>query len=199
MDGSRTPAAPVAEEVAMIRLFVAVPLPERIKERLALMQQGIPGAKWMAPENFHITLRFIGEVTEDLAEDIDGELAGIRAPAFDLELASVGHFGHLQKARLLWVGVERNPALQHLRDKVDRALVRAGLAPADRKFTPHVSLARIKGETGHHLANFLAEHSTFRSEPIPVRSFGLVASYLKATGAVHETVADYVLSEPVAA
>jgi 2'-5' RNA ligase len=183
----------------MIRLFVALSLPEYVEDELAGLERGIPGARWVPPENLHLSLRFIGEVRESDAEDIDALLSGIRARGFDLTFRSVGYFGTLQKAHTVWAGVERNDALNHLHDKVDRAVVRAGLPHEGRKFSPHVTLARIKGETGHHLANFLAEHGTFRLGPVRIREFSLYASFLKTSGAVYERLADYALREPALA
>jgi 2'-5' RNA ligase len=150
----------------MLRLFVAIGLPDRVRQRLTALERGIPGARWLPPENMHLTLRFIGEVNEGLAEDAASALSHVHAPAFSLTLAGVGHFGHLQRASAVWAGVEACPPLVRLRDNVESALVRAGFRPEGRKFKPHVTLARIRGETGHHLANFLAEHSTFRDGPV---------------------------------
>ena len=92
----------------MLRLFVGFGLPPELKLRLSLLSSGVPGARWVDPGNYHVTLRFIGEVDEGMASDIDAALAQIRAPRFALELAGVGQWG----MRSLWVGVERNPALK---------------------------------------------------------------------------------------
>lgn len=177
----------------MMRIFVAIPLPDEIREALAGLRRGLPDARWVAPENLHLTLRFIGEVPRPVAEDVDDALAGIDAPAFQLTLKGAGYFGPLQKARMLWIGVEENPLLVHLRNKVESALVRMGLPPDDRKFIPHVTLARIKGETGHHLANILAEHNTFRAGPIDVEEFVLYQSHTKSEGPVYEPLGAYPL------
>ncbi len=183
----------------MIRLFVALPLPHDIRLRLSTLASGVPGARWVAPENFHLTLRFIGEVPRSTAADIDDMLAGVRAPAFDMTLGGVDHFGPLRKARALWVGVQRNAALQHLHDKIESAVVRAGLPRETRKFVPHITLARIKGETGHHLANFLAGNSLFRAGPIEVDRFVLYASHMGREGSVYEELTDYQLFAPAVA
>src|ERR671938_2153776 len=128
----------------MLRLFVGIPLSPELHLRLSLLCNGLPGAKWVEPGNFHVTLRFIGEVDEGRAADIDEALAEIRAPRFELAVAGVGIFGTAAKARMLWAGVEKNPALLHLHDKVESALMRLGLEPEERRYTPHVTLARIK-------------------------------------------------------
>jgi len=178
----------------MLRLFVALPLPWEVRNRLDLLCGGIPGARWTPEDNFHLTLRFVGEVPESVAADVDDALATIRMPAFDLTLDGVGHFGPLQRARAVWAGVERNASLSRLQQKVDQTLMRAGLPADRRKFVPHVTLARIKGETGHHLADFLARNSMLRIGPIEVGSFALFASYLKPEGPVYEPLVHYSLT-----
>ncbi|MCW5771832.1 MAG: RNA 2',3'-cyclic phosphodiesterase [Rhodospirillaceae bacterium] len=177
----------------MLRLFVAVPLPPEVQDRLEHIGFGIPGAAWVPGENMHITLRFLGEVSNAEAADIDDALMSVRAPAFDMTLEGVGHFGSLRQTRSLWAGVARNPALQHLRDKVESALVRFGRPPESRKFVPHVTLARFKTETGHHLANFLAEHNLLKIGPIRIEGFTLFQSHLKRDGSLYEALADYPL------
>ena len=97
----------------------------------------------MPPENHHLTLRFIGETPKHRAEEIDTALAALRAPGFPLTLAGVGCFAKGGSAVSLWAGVERNPALDHLQSKIETALQRAGLDPERRRFTPHVTLARL--------------------------------------------------------
>ena len=171
----------------MLRLFVGVDLPPELKLRLSLLASGLPGAKWVDAGNYHLSLRFIGEVDEGMAADIDAALLQVRAPRFDVTLATIGHFG----LRTLWVGVERNPALQHLHEKVESALGRMGLAPEERRYTPHVTLARLKGTTEGRLQGYLGEHALFRAPSFPVDHFSLVASYLTKSGAIYEDQADY--------
>jgi 2'-5' RNA ligase len=181
----------------MLRLFVAIGLPETVRQRLAALERGIPGARWLPPENLHLTLRFIGEVNEGLAEDAASALSHVHAPAFTMTLAGVGHFGHLQRAHSVWAGVEPCPPLSRLRDNIESALVRAGFRPEGRKFKPHVTLARVKGETGHHLANFLAEHNTYRDGPVAVNAFSLYVSHLSRSGAIYEAAETYRLAGPL--
>ena len=127
----------------MLRLFVGIGFPPELKLRLSLLCSGIPRAKWVDPGNFHLTLRFIGEIAEDRAADVDDALVRLRARRFALQLAGTGVFGGGDKPRSLWVGVERGPELLALRDKIEQALIRAGLPPEPRKFAPHVTLARL--------------------------------------------------------
>lgn len=124
-----------------------------------------------------------------MASDIDDALLQIRAPRFDLAVAGVGHFG----TRMLWAGVERNPALLHLYDKVESAVVRLGFEPEGRRYAPHVTLARLKYVAEPKLQAFLKENALFRAAPFPVDHFSLVASYLTKSGAIYEDQADYPL------
>lgn len=171
----------------MLRLFVGIGLPPELKLRLSLLAAGVPGAKWVDPGNYHLTLRFIGEVDEGQAADIDAALARIHAPGFDLTLAGVGHFG----LRQLFVGVDRNPALLHLQEKVDSAINRLGFVPEERRYTPHVTLARLKRPSETRLQTYLAEHGLFRAAPFAVRHFTLIASYLTKGGSIYEDQQDY--------
>jgi 2'-5' RNA ligase len=177
----------------VLRLFVGIEFPPEMKLRLSLLSTGIPGAKWVDPGNFHLTLRFIGEVGEDVAADIDDALGRLRARGFTLQLAGTGVFGG-ERPRALWVGVERQPELVSLRDKIEQALIRIGLDPEPRKFAPHVTLARLRDPALDMLAEFLAANAQFRAPPLPVEHFSLIASFLTKAGSIYEDQADYPLS-----
>ena len=178
----------------MVRLFVAVDLPQAVRERLSALQGGVPAARWVASENLHLTLRFIGEVDYATARDIDDALNRIRAPAFAVAVAGVGCFGPEKRPRALWAGTDPSSPLQFLRDKVDRAVVAAGLAPDDRKFKPHVTLARFRERPGPRLARWLTDNSLLRLGPISVDRFTLFESTLGGEGAVYRPIAEYALA-----
>jgi RNA 2',3'-cyclic 3'-phosphodiesterase len=177
----------------MLRLFVGIEFPPELKLRLSLLCTGIAGAKWVDPGNFHLTLRFIGDIAEDVAADVDEALSRIKARRFELQLAGTGVFGG-NKPRALWVGVERHPELVRLRDKIEQALVRVGLEPEQRKFAPHVTLARLRDPELDALRHFLAAHAQFRAAPLPVEQFSLIASFPTKAGSVYEDQADYPLT-----
>ena len=176
----------------MLRLFVGIEFPPELKLRLSLLCTGLPGAKWVDPGNFHLTLRFIGEIGEDVAADVDEALLDIHARPFPLQLAGTGVFGG-HRPHALWVGVERHPELVRLRDKIEHALIRAGLAPEQRKFAPHVTLARLRAPALDQLGHYLSAHAQFRTEPLRVERFSLIASYPTKAGSVYEDQADYPL------
>jgi RNA 2',3'-cyclic 3'-phosphodiesterase len=174
----------------MLRLFVGISFPPELKLRLSLLCSGIPKARWVDPGNLHLTLRFIGEIAADVAADVDEALARLRARRFCLQMAGTGVFGG-DRPRNLWVGVERRAELVGLRDKIEQALTRAGLAPEPRKFSPHVTLARLQNPPLDKVAEFLAAHAGFRAEPLAVEAFSLIASYPTKAGSVYEDQADY--------
>jgi RNA 2',3'-cyclic 3'-phosphodiesterase len=176
----------------MLRLFVGIGFPPELKLRLSLLCSGVPGAKWVDPGNLHLTLRFIGEIGEDAAMDVDDALSRVRARSFTLQIVGTGVFGG-DNPRSLWAGVERNAELVALRDKVEQALIRVGLPPEPRKFSPHVTLARLRNVPLDKLGGFLSAHAQFRAEPLRVERFSLIASFQTKAGSVYEDQADYPL------
>jgi 2'-5' RNA ligase len=180
----------------MIRLFVALELPEPVRHRLAGLMGGVPGARWTEAQNLHLTLRFIGEVENGLLPDIDAALGDVTAPAFDVVLDGIGQFGSGSRARVLWAGVERNDALMHLNQKVESALVRAGLPPEERRYSPHVTLARLRESPPERIGRFTQDRGLFRAGPICMEHFTLFESRLGRSGPVYEPLRDYPLQSP---
>lgn len=159
----------------MPRLFTALELPGPVAASLALLRGGLPGARWIDPANYHVTLRFIGDVDGHMAREVCGALARVARPGFTLALEGVGAFGS-RKPHAVFAGVKNSQALTDLQGEHERILQRIGLEPERRKFTPHVTLARLKGVSGPELAGFLAPRSEFRTPPFPVGRFVLFSS-----------------------
>ncbi len=180
-----------------MRLFVALNLPTSLRTRLSWMAGGLPGARWVPPENYHLTLRFIGELPGFRAEEVDLALAGLQAPGFALQLAGVGTFEKAGRVNALWIGAVRNPQLDHLQAKVETALQRAGLDRERRRFVPHVTLARMDGVPEAKVAAWVQGHNLFRSEPVPVEHFTLFSSRLGKEQAVYEPEVEYPLSSAI--
>ena len=176
-----------------VRLFVALGLPAALRTRLSWMASGLPGARWVPPENYHITLRFIGEVPAWRAEELDHALAALRAPGFGVTLAGVGAFEKGGKIVSLWASVERNPALDHLQSKIETALHRAGLDSERRRFTPHVTLGRVEGVAQGKVASWVQSNNLFRSDTFPVEHFTLYRSRLGKEQAVYDAEVEYPL------
>ena len=178
----------------MIRLFVAIELPADLRERLAFLQAGLPGADWIDPDNFHVTLRFIGEVAEHRLEDIDELLAGIAPAPFDLSLAGVGSFARGREPTSLWVGLDRSAPLMALQSRLHKALTRADFPSDEKRYTPHVTLARLHRAPERDLAAFIAAHNLFRAAPFRVEQFTLFSSERSSSGSIYSAEAEYLLT-----
>ena len=178
----------------MIRLFVALALPAAIKAQLALLSGGIPGARWVPPENYHLTLRFIGEVESWRAQEVDDALANIRAPSFELSLRGVGTFEKGGRISALWIGVEKTEQLAFLQSKVETALQRIGLEPERKRFAPHVTLARTDRAPPEKVISFVQAHNLFRLPPVAVEHFTLYSSRLGKDAAVYVPEVEYELA-----
>jgi 2'-5' RNA ligase len=178
----------------MHRLFVAIDLPESIKKNLETMFFGLPGARWIALDQLHLTVRFIGGVDGGLFHDIKNCLEEIYTSPFDLQLKGVGHFPPRGKPRVIWVGLERSEPLQLLRKKIDTALMKVGVEPEGRKFSPHITLARLKNTPLNRVTNFLAGNGLFSQEPFRVEDFVLYSSTLTQKGAIHTVEKVYSLN-----
>jgi len=177
-----------------IRLFVAVDLPESVRRQLAGLCFGVPGAHWVAAEQIHLTLRFIGEVDGAMFRDVREALAGVRSGSFAMQVQGLGYFPPRQLPRILWAGVAKNEALVLLRNRVEATLVRCGLEPEGRKFAPHITLARLRETPLSRLTNFLAGNGLFTTEPFTVTEFHLYSSQVSAKGAMHQIEANYPLA-----
>ena len=167
-----------------MRLFAGIALPDEVAPSLAALQAGVPGARWQTREQPHLTLRFIGKVDGRDRVAIDDALALISAPAFSLELKGVGSFGG-RRPHALWAGVAANDALLHLQRKIESALQRIGLEADGRKYTPHVSLAKLKGTQNGHVVDFLTDHALYASVPFAVNGFILYSSLLTPNGSIY--------------
>jgi 2'-5' RNA ligase len=177
----------------MIRLFAAVPMPAEIAAALARRQQGLEGARWRTAEQLHITLRFFGEVREDLARDLDAELAGIGGGGFELVLEGAGAFNEGGEINAIWAGVAENPELKRLAKACETAARRVRLKPDTRNFRPHVTLAYLKRADPDKVAAWIQANNLLKSPPIRVDRFGLYSSFLASEGAQYRLEAEYSL------
>ena len=160
----------------MPRLFTGLEVPYAVGLALSLKRGGLYGARWMDPENYHITLRFIGDVDHTTANEVTDALDRLaHSEAFSIRLNHLGVFGG-DKPRALYAGVEVNATLVRLQAAQERVLQRLGLEPEGRKFTPHVSLARLRGSTPGDIARFMALAGRFEPLEFPVKRFVLFSS-----------------------
>ena len=177
----------------MIRLFAALPMPEAIGQALVRRQRGIEAARWSPPGNLHLTLRFFGDLREDVARDLDAELVGLRARPFEITLSGVGAFGEGHDAHVAWAGVEPSKPLAALARACESAARRAGLKPETRVWRPHVTLGYLKRPDPAELGAWVQANNLLKSPPIPVASFGLYSSFLGSEQAHYRLEAEYPL------
>lgn len=175
-----------------MRLFIAIELPAYIRDALDRIQAGIPGAKWVLPENLHLTLRFLGDADGMQAEDLAYELARIDMNSFEIGLDGVGHFAGGAGVKSVWMGVAPQEPLIALHGKVERACRRAGFPGGRQAFKPHITLARFRypPEIGR-TRRFLERYGRFRREPFRVSGFSLFSSELRPEGPIYRIEADF--------
>lgn len=159
----------------MPRLFTALEIPHNAALSLSLLRGGLPGARWIDVENYHLTLRFIGDVEGHVADEIAGQLDRIERRAFSLTLSGVDAFGG-KKPHTIWAGVAPSPELVALQADIERCCQRVGVAPDPRKFTPHVTLARLKNSGPQEVARYLSARGNFAAMPFTVERFVLMSS-----------------------
>jgi 2'-5' RNA ligase len=177
-----------------MRLFVAVDLPEEVKQSVANLCRGVSGVRWLPPDQLHLTLRFIGEADDAVDMAIRRGLAEITLPPFPLSLQGVGCFPSPRRPRVLWVGLSGGEPLKLLQQGVEAAVVAAGIPTEERPFSPHITLARLREQREADIAPFLTQNASFRSEPFSVDAYHLYSSMLTPKGAIHRREASYPLS-----
>ncbi|KQT82247.1 RNA 2',3'-cyclic phosphodiesterase [Aurantimonas sp. Leaf443] len=159
----------------MPRLFTALEIGRDAALSLSFLRGGLPSARWIEPENYHITLRFIGDVEPRFADEIVAALDRVERAPFEISLKGVGAFGS-RKPHSIYAGVEAGPALAELQGEIDRICRRLGVAPDPRRFTPHVTLARLRQPKAEEVARYLAGRGDFRSPPFKVSRFALFSA-----------------------
>lgn len=181
----------------MPRLFTALEVPRDAALSLSLLRGGLPGARWIDAENYHVTLRFIGDVDSHMADDVAYALDKVSRPSFSINLSSVSVFGS-KKPHSVFAGVAPSAELFQLQGEQERICQRLGLAPDPRKFTPHVTLARLKNPAPEHLAHYLSARGGFAAMPFKVARFVLMSSKDSVGGGPYIVEETYALrSSPI--
>ncbi len=165
----------------MPRLFNALEIPDDIRQSLSMLRGGLPGARWLDRENYHLTLRFVGDIDMHIAEEIAHGLARVRRGSFMLRLDGVGSLG-TRKPHAIVARVAPSPALSELQAEQERLIQRIGLAPEQRKYTPHVTLARLRGAAPRDIAEYLSARGGFTAGPFEVSRFVLYSSKASTGG-----------------
>ena len=165
----------------MPRLFTGIEIPVPIAQQLSMLRGGLPGARWIDAENYHITLRFLGDIDDATAHEAASVLAGIRRPAFDLHFQGLTSFGG-RKPRAVVAESSTPQALMDLQAEQERLMQRIGLPPEGRKYIPHVTLARLRTSSSREVADYLAARGLFRTPDFSVARFVLFSSRASTGG-----------------
>ncbi|MDO8533269.1 MAG: RNA 2',3'-cyclic phosphodiesterase [Xanthobacteraceae bacterium] len=176
----------------MPRLFTGIEIPSEIVIGLSALRGGIPGARWVEPENYHLSLRFIGDVDDAIGHEIMHILGRVRRRAFEFALDGLDQFGG-RKPRAVFAAASPQSALIELQAEHDRLLQRIGLPPEPRKYTPHVTLARLRDVSAHRVADYLSSRGPYRSPSFQVSRFVLFSSKASVGGGPYVVEAAYPL------
>jgi 2'-5' RNA ligase len=176
----------------MPRLFTGIEIPAAIGQQLSMLRGGLPGARWIDPDNYHLTLRFIGDVDDATAHEAADALDRVRRAPFDLHLDGVIAFGG-RKPRAIVAAMSAPSALIELQAEQERLMQRIGLAPEGRKYIPHVTLARLRQSSSRDVADYLAARGMFRTPEFHVERFVLFSSRNSTGGGPYVVEASYPL------
>src|SRR6202453_2026913 len=176
----------------MPRLFTGLELPDAVVGQLALMRGGVIGARWLEPTDYHITLRFIGDIDARAARDIDDTLSDIRRPRAPVRFEGLSWFGG-DKPRAIVVKVKAELALMDLQAEQERRLRRLGIEPETRKYTPHVTLARLRSVRPVAVASYLSERGALTAESFTAERFVLYSAREGSGGGPYVVEAAYPL------
>ena len=170
----------------MERLFVALSLPDTVRDIVAQLAEPLPGVNWTRPEQLHVTLRFLGGVEDERIPALIERLEPVHVEPFILPLEGVGTFPPKRPPRVLWLGVGKgHPRLFQLRQRLDDALLSTGLQLDVRTFHPHITLARCAENAAAAVAGWSQRHRDASAPPFRVEAFDLFSSELRPSGAVH--------------
>ena len=174
-----------------MRLFIAMPIPEKFRDILHGLKDTRLPVRWTPPENYHLTLRFIGEVTESRADEIRQQLHKVEAgEPFEMVLEGLGAFPRPSRPRVIWCAAEPEQPIKTLHSRIQHTLSAVDLEPEDKPFHPHVTLGRVK-QSSTAIEEFLKENESFTAGRFRVNQFCLYVSKLGKAGAVHKVVETY--------
>ena len=177
----------------MPRLFTGLEIPQDVANELSLLRGGLRGSRWIDPENYHITLRFIGDIDDMMAREVAQILGQVRRSGFELRLDGLSSFGG-RRPRALVATVGLSQTMTELQAEHERLMRRVGLEPEGRKFTPHVTLARFRDTSSMEVADYLSARPLFRSLPFKISRFVLFSSRASTGGGPYVVEAAYPLA-----
>ena len=168
------------------RLFVAILPSTPVRAALAGLAEGLAHARWTSPDQFHLSLRFIGDVTDDQLHAVTEALTEVRVAPFPLGVEGTGRLPPRGQPNIVWAGVGRgHPLLHQLRQQVDDRLLTTGVPFELRPFVPHFTLGRTREASPATVAQWLKRHRDFVGPVWRVEDFHLMASLLTPSGALH--------------
>ena len=176
-----------------MRLFIAIELPENVKEQLSRLRTAIPDARWVTPGQLHLTLAFLGHVPAETQAALEQRLAAIHLPCFFLCFTRTGCFPNRRRPRVVWAGVKPEPLLDALAARIRETVLSCGIHQEERPFSPHITLARIKARNSTTVPPFSEQAIQSDIPPVEVREFTLFSSSLGAAGAVHTVIKSFQL------
>ncbi len=178
----------------MPRLFTGIEIPSEIGLALSAYRGGLPGARWIDPENYHITLRFIGDIDARMADDVCSILGDSRwREPIAITLDGLDTFGG-SKPRAVFARTSGNGELTDLQAEQERMMRQIGLPPETRKFIPHVTLARLKNVSPIDVADYMATRGHFPKLTFTAQRFVLYSSRASVGGGPYVIEAAYPLS-----
>jgi RNA 2',3'-cyclic 3'-phosphodiesterase len=177
----------------MPRIFTGLELPTEISQSLAMLRGGLPGARWIDPADYHLTLRFIGDVDDVVAHEVASLLGKISRPALELRFDGLSSFGG-RRPRAVIATLAQTTALMELQAEHERLMQRVGLEPEGRKFTPHVTLARLRDSSSRQVADYLATRPFLAPLPFRVSRFVLFSARASVGGGPYVVEAAYPLA-----
>lgn len=183
----------------MPRLFVAVDLPPECTAKLQTLQTSDLDARWTAPDQYHITLRFVGDADTDQTEQIRSRLEDIDLPSFQIGGEGLDVFPSMRKPRVLVVHVNEEPGLMTLQERIDEIVVTMGFDEERNPFNPHITIGRLKNSSPRDVRTYLHRHREYKIEPFTAEQFRLYESKLGSDGAVHRVLQHYSLRAPKSA
>lgn len=172
-----------------MRLFIALELPEDVRERLGELCRGLAGVRWSSQDQFHLTLHFLGE--QENVEEIESALESVSAEPFALSLKGVGRFVAERGNGAIWAGVENSAGLSELHSRIGKTLRSAGVTPDRRPFSPHITLGRIQSATDTRIHEYLDQFQEFHATVPERREFTLFSSRLRPEGPIHNIIQQY--------
>jgi 2'-5' RNA ligase len=182
----------------MPRLFTALEVPPHVAESLSRLRGGVSGARWIDVENYHVTLRFIGDVDDAFARDAANALSFVRRAEFEVTIDQLDSFGG-GKPRAIVARVRPTPALMELQVEQERLMRRLGAPPEARKYAPHVTLARLRGSNAASVAAYLGARGYFPPLRFAAERFVLFSSRDSVGGGPYVVEAEYpLLAAPAA-